>query len=56
MKLPKQQEDIENKTMAELYQIARDLELSGYSRLRKSELIFEIRKAQIMKDNDPEGV
>ena len=54
--MPKQQEDIENKTMAELYQIARDLELSGYSRLRKSELIFEIRKAQIMKDNDHEGV
>lgn len=54
--MPKQQEDIENKTMAELYQIARELELTGYSRLRKSELIFEIRKAQIMKDSDSEGV
>ncbi|NLO90218.1 MAG: transcription termination factor Rho [Clostridia bacterium] len=36
--------------MVELYQIARDLELQGYSRLRKKELIFEIMKAQTEKD------
>jgi len=42
--------DLENKTMAELYQIARELELQGYSRLRKKELIFEIVKAQTEKD------
>ncbi len=38
--------DLENKTMQELYKIARDLELTGYSRLRKNELIFEITKKQ----------
>lgn len=42
--------DLESKTMVELYQIARDLELQGYSRLRKKELIFEIMKAQTEKD------
>ncbi len=38
--------DLENKTMQELYKIARDLDLMGYSRLRKNELIFEITKKQ----------
>ncbi|MDW7673119.1 MAG: transcription termination factor Rho [Bacillota bacterium] len=38
--------DLESKTLAELYQIAREMELSGYSRLRKKELIFEILKQQ----------
>ncbi|MCF8011277.1 MAG: transcription termination factor Rho [Clostridiales bacterium] len=38
--------ELENKTMAELYKTAKDLGLSGYSRLRKRELIFEIMKAQ----------
>jgi len=38
--------DLENKTMQELYKIARDLELTGYSRLRKNELVFEITKKQ----------
>lgn len=42
--------DLESKTMAELYQLARELELTGYSRLRKKELIFEILKAQTEKD------
>ncbi len=42
--------DLESKTMVELYQIARELELQGYPRLRKKELIFEIMKAQTEKD------
>lgn len=37
--------ELENKTMLELYQIARDINLGGYSRLRKKELVFEITKA-----------
>ncbi|MDR1160107.1 MAG: Rho termination factor N-terminal domain-containing protein, partial [Syntrophomonadaceae bacterium] len=42
--------ELENKTMLELYQIARDLGLSGYSKLRKKELIFEITKALTKAD------
>lgn len=42
--------DLEAKTMVELYQIARDLNIPGYSRLRKKEIIFEIMKAQVEKD------
>ena len=37
--------ELENKTMLELYQIARDVNLGGYSKLRKKELVFEITKA-----------
>ncbi|HRY12997.1 MAG TPA: transcription termination factor Rho [Syntrophomonadaceae bacterium] len=37
--------ELENKTMLELYQIARDINLGGYSKLRKKELVFEITKA-----------
>lgn len=37
--------ELENRTILELYQIARDVNLSGYSKLRKKELIFEITKA-----------
>ncbi|HEX3010524.1 MAG TPA: Rho termination factor N-terminal domain-containing protein, partial [Syntrophomonadaceae bacterium] len=37
--------ELENKTMLELYQVARDINLAGYSRLRKKELVFEITKA-----------
>lgn len=37
--------ELENKTMLELYQIARDVNLAGYSKLRKKELVFEITKA-----------
>ncbi|KUK32134.1 MAG: Transcription termination factor Rho [Thermoanaerobacterales bacterium 50_218] len=36
--------------MAELFKIAKELEISGYSRLRKKELIYEIMKAQTEKD------
>jgi len=42
--------ELEQKTMVELYKIAKELELTGYSRLRKKELIFEIMKAQTEKD------
>lgn len=38
--------ELEGKTLAELYKIAKSLHLTGYSRLRKRELIFEIMKAQ----------
>lgn len=37
--------ELENKTMLELYQIAKDINLAGYSKLRKKELVFEITKA-----------
>lgn len=37
--------ELENRTILELYQIARDVNLTGYSKLRKKELIFEITKA-----------
>ncbi len=42
--------DLEQKTLAELFRIAKDLDLTGYSRLRKKELIFEIMKAKTEKD------
>jgi transcription termination factor Rho len=42
--------ELENKTMAELYKIAREMELTGYSKLRKKELIFEIQKAKTKTD------
>ncbi len=41
--------DLENKTMVELYKIAKELELPGYYKLRKKELIFEILKTQTEK-------
>jgi transcription termination factor Rho len=37
--------ELENKTMLELYQIAREINLGGFSKLRKKELVFEITKA-----------
>jgi transcription termination factor Rho len=37
--------ELENKTILELYQVARDINLTGYSKLRKKELVFEITKA-----------
>ncbi len=37
--------------MVELYQIARDMEIAGYSKLRKKELVFEIVKTHIEKNN-----
>ncbi|MDD2619210.1 MAG: transcription termination factor Rho [Syntrophomonadaceae bacterium] len=37
--------ELDNKTILELYQIAREVNLAGYSKLRKKELVFEITKA-----------
>jgi len=42
--------ELESKTMVELYRIARELNLSGYSRLHKKELVFEIAKALAQKE------
>ncbi|MGQ9512964.1 transcription termination factor Rho [Thermodesulfitimonas sp.] len=42
--------DLESKTVAELYKIAKELEIPGYYRLRKQELIYEIRKARMEKE------
>ncbi|HPF44634.1 MAG TPA: transcription termination factor Rho [Syntrophomonadaceae bacterium] len=42
--------ELDNKTMLELYQLARDVNLAGYSKLRKKELIFEITKALTKSD------
>lgn len=44
--------DLENKTMVELYQMARDIGLAGYSKLRKKELIFEILKLKTKEKKD----
>ncbi|NLK00269.1 MAG: transcription termination factor Rho, partial [Clostridia bacterium] len=38
--------DLENLTLIELHEVAKELEIQGYSRLRKKELIFEILKAK----------
>jgi len=42
--------ELKSKKIAELNQIAKDLNLSGYSELRKQELIFKILEAQTTKD------
>ncbi|MFZ3170981.1 MAG: transcription termination factor Rho [Carboxydocellales bacterium] len=42
--------ELETKTMQELYRLARDLNIAGYSKLRKRELIFEIMKSRTEKD------
>ena len=42
--------DLEERTMTELYQIAREQNLVGYSRLRKKELVFEIMKKLTQSD------
>ena len=42
--------ELKSKRIAELSQIARDLDISGYSDLRKQELIFKILEAQSQKD------
>ncbi len=43
------EKELENKTLVELYKIAKEIEIPGYYRLRKKELIFEIKKAQMEK-------
>nr|WP_083773329.1 transcription termination factor Rho [Desulfofarcimen acetoxidans] len=47
--MPLNQSDLEAKTMVELYKIAKELEIVGYSKLRKKELIFEIIKIKTEK-------
>lgn len=42
--------DLKSKKVAELIQIAKDLGVSGYSDLKKQELIFKIIEAQTKKD------
>ena len=42
--------ELKSKKIAELNQIAKDLNLLGYSDLRKQELIFKILEAQTEKD------
>lgn len=37
-------EQLEQKTVTELYQFAKNLEIPGYYKLRKKELVFEIKK------------
>lgn len=41
---------LEKKTAQELYALAKELKIEGYSRLKKRELIFEILKAETEKD------
>lgn len=41
---------LEEKTIQELYVLAKELNIEGYSRLKKRELIFEILKAETEKD------
>ncbi|TDX59150.1 transcription termination factor Rho [Orenia marismortui] len=41
--------ELEGKTITELYDIAKSLDISGYTRLRKKELIFEILKVETEK-------
>ena len=50
------QEELEKKTMVELYQIAREMDLSGYSKLRKSTLVFEIARRSSMNEKEGEGL
>ncbi|AGB42355.1 transcription termination factor Rho [Halobacteroides halobius DSM 5150] len=41
--------ELEDKTINELYQVAKDLGITGYSNLKKRDLIFEILKAETEK-------
>ncbi|MCX6149782.1 MAG: transcription termination factor Rho [Ignavibacteriales bacterium] len=42
--------ELQSKKIVDLYKIAKELEISGYSDLRKQELIFKILEAQTAKD------
>lgn len=50
------QVDLESKTMQELYKMAREMELAGYYKLRKKELIFELNKKIAEKYNSLEVI
>lgn len=43
-------EDLEQMNLQALYKLARELQITGYSTMRKRELIFEILKARAEKD------
>ena len=45
-------EELEEKKLIELYEIAKKLEIQSYYNFRKKELIFEILKAQAKKEAD----
>jgi transcription termination factor Rho len=47
---PLEVSELEAMTLRELYTLARDLEIGGYSSMRKRELIMEIMKARTEKD------
>ncbi len=47
-------EQLEAKTLAELYELARELDMSGYSKYRKHELVIEILKVQGRRQQDEE--
>ncbi|WP_092481926.1 transcription termination factor Rho [Desulfoscipio geothermicus] len=47
--MPLNYNELDNKTLAELYALAKELDMTGYSRLRKKELIAEIIRAQMEK-------
>ncbi len=42
--------ELESKTMQDLSAIARELDIPGYSSLRKREMVFQIMKAQVEQD------
>ena len=48
--MPMDISELKSKKIVDLYQIAKDLDLEGYSDLRKQELIFKILEAQTKKD------
>lgn len=48
--MPMDISELQSKKIVDLYQIAKDYKLSGYSDLRKQELIFKILEAQTQKD------
>ncbi len=48
--MPMDISELQKKKIVDLYQIAKELELTNYSDLRKQELIFKILEAQTQKD------
>lgn len=42
--------DLESKNVTDLYKLAKELDIPGYYRLRKQELIYEIRKNRLEKE------
>jgi len=48
--MPMDISDLQSKKIVDLFKIAKELEISGYSDLRKQELIFKILEAQTQKD------